>query len=172
LQALIFALIHGVILLFDKMVGFGWQNIFIPFYASSHDNAVGVNPEFLALGIIGFYIMFILVLSSYLKKFISQYVWRGLHFLNIGLFVAVFIHALYLGTDLKNETFRVIFIIANFLLLILIAINLLLRMTKSLFHKEEVPANLENNLNQDEDLRQSEPAVIQERSDQNFRGRI
>ena len=110
LPALIFATIHGLSLLGDKYVHFNLGNIFIPFYPQ---NGIAVDPSFLSLGIIGFYIMIILVFSSYLRKYIPQSVWRGIHFLNVGLFVIIFIHALYLGTDMKNDTVRGIFIIAN-----------------------------------------------------------
>ena len=153
LQALIFALFHGLILMWDKFMSFGITNVFIPFYPVVENQMKGIDLQILALGIFSFYIMLILVLTSYLKKYISQPVWRGLHFLNIGLFVAVFIHALYLGTDLKNETFRAIFIIANFLILILVGINLLLRVTKSFFRHSEAAINPENNLDQNENLR-------------------
>ena len=72
--------------------------------------------------------MIILVFSSYLRKYIPQSVWRGIHFLNVGLFVIIFIHALYLGTDMKNDTVRGIFIIANSFIVFLFIVNLLLRL--------------------------------------------
>ncbi|MDR3559235.1 MAG: hypothetical protein P4L58_02420, partial [Candidatus Pacebacteria bacterium] len=53
-QALLFAFFHGAILLLDKFIGFSWQNIFIPFYPTSYSKAV--DGDFLALGIIGFYL--------------------------------------------------------------------------------------------------------------------
>jgi len=90
----------------------------------------GIDPKILALGILSFYIMVVLVLTSYFRKHINATAWRALHFLNIGLFVIVFIHALYLGTDLKNEIFRNIFIAANAFLLILIIANIILKFTK------------------------------------------
>lgn len=128
LQALIFAAVHGLSLLGDKYANFSLGNIFIPFFPQTGE---GVNPEFLALGIISFYIMIILVLSSYLKNRLSYSFWRGLHFLSIGLFVIVFIHALYLGTDMKSEIVRNIFIYANGFLAFLMVINLITRIIKS-----------------------------------------
>ena len=64
LQALLFALIHGLALLFDKYMGFGLKDIFIPL-------AARFNPGMVALGTIGFYIMLVIVVSSYLRKKIS-----------------------------------------------------------------------------------------------------
>jgi|GEM_PF-334531 len=146
LQATIFALFHGLILLWDKFMLFRMRNVFVPFYPIAEGQMKGIDQKTLALGILSFYIMLILILTSYLRKYINNFVWRLLHFLNIGLFFAVVIHALYLGTDLKNETFRAIFIIANFFILILFAINLLLRIRSSIFAKKD-NSNPENNEN-------------------------
>jgi predicted ferric reductase len=133
LQALIFTAIHGLSLLGDKYVNFSPGNIFIPFYPQTGGN---VDMSFLALGIIGFYIMIILVVTSYFRNNLSHLFWRGVHFLNIGLFVIIFIHALYLGTDMKNDIVRFAFIYANAFLAILFIINLLTRITNS-FKKNE-----------------------------------
>ena len=46
--------------------------------------------------------MIILVATSYARKYISQKVWRTIHFLNIALYIFSIIHAFYLGTDLKT----------------------------------------------------------------------
>lgn len=155
LQALIFALIHGLSLLGDKYVNFNLGNIFIPFYPQE---GVIVNFEFLALGIISFYIMTILVVTSYFKDSIPHSVWRGLHFLSIGLFIIAFVHALYLGTDMKNDTVRAVFIYANGFLAFLMAVNILARII--------------NSFKKDENIRESQPAVVEERSRQDFRGRV
>lgn len=120
LQALLFAFVHAIALIFDKWLGFKLVDLFIPF-ASQY------KPEMTALGVFGFYLMVILIVTSYGKKFISQKIWRITHFTNIVLYGIVFVHALYLGTDLKGELFRNIFILANAGLVFLILINLELR---------------------------------------------
>jgi len=136
LQALFFALLHGVFLLFDKYMGLNLVNVFIPFHILKPEQAVIINPKFLALGILGFYVMAILVVTSYLKKYIRHSLWRAIHFLNIGLFIIIFLHALYLGTDLKEGMLKNIFIYANAFLALLFLINLLVRFF-SLFNKPE-----------------------------------
>lgn len=125
LQALIFTAVHGIALLFDKFISFKIGNIFIPFYPMTQSQMAAMNPNFLALGVVAFYIMIILVFSSYFKSRIPASLWRGLHFLNIGLYIITIIHALYMGTDMKIEIVRNIFIAANAVLIILFAINLL-----------------------------------------------
>lgn len=128
LQALIFATIHGLSLLGDKYVNLTLGNIFIPFFPQTGDS---VSPEFLSLGITGFYLMVMIVTTSYIKNYISHKLWRSVHFLNIGLFVILFIHALYLGTDLKSAgMLRFIFIYFNIFLVLLFLINLSLRLIK------------------------------------------
>jgi hypothetical protein len=135
LQALIFAALHGTVLLFDKFIHLNLKNIFVPFYLLAADQLAIIDPKFLAMGILAFYIMLLLVASSYLRRFISYWLWRAIHFLNIGLYVIVFLHALYLGTDLKSGTNREVFILANFFLFILFVFNLIFRLIKSLYLK-------------------------------------
>jgi DMSO/TMAO reductase YedYZ heme-binding membrane subunit len=96
----------------------------------------------LALGVIGFYLMIVLILSSYLRKHISRSVWRGLHSLNGGLYLIVFIHALYMGTDLKDGIIRSVFIYANIFLALLFIINLIIRLRLALRSKIENNENL------------------------------
>lgn len=131
-QALIFAAVHGVSLLFDQFISFNWKNILIPFYPLTEIQAQQIDVGFLALGIVGFYIMLLLVASSYLRKGLSTSLWRAVHFLNVGLYIIVIIHSLYLGTDLKNPgVARDIFIYANGFLIVLFIINIIIRLVKS-----------------------------------------
>ena len=129
LQALVFASVHGFSFLFDEFLDFNLANILIPFYSGSYDI---IDGNILALGIIGFYTMLVLVLSSYFKKHISHSLWRALHFLNIALYIVIVLHALYLGSDLRFGALRNIFISANIFLGMLFIFNLSLRL-KSIF---------------------------------------
>lgn len=131
LQALIFALVHGVSLLFHKFIPFSLADIFIPFHSS-------FEPLLVALGTVSLYLMIILVATSYARKYISQKLWRAIHFLNIGLYVAVIIHALYLGTDLKSGLLREIFIWANGFLVLALVYNLFYRIWSKIKKREIV----------------------------------
>lgn len=113
LQALIFAFIHGGSLLFDKYLGLSIVNIFVPFTSPYQKN-------FIALGIIAFYCMLILVVTSYGRKYIAQRLWRVVHFLNIFLYLFALWHAFAIGTDLKNQNVKYLFIFANIFLLLLL----------------------------------------------------
>jgi sulfoxide reductase heme-binding subunit YedZ len=161
LQALLFAAIHGVSLLFHKYIPFGWKDIFIPFHSS-------FEPVLVGLGTVGFYLMVVLVSTSYARKYISAKLWRAIHFLNIGLYVAVIIHAFYLGTDLKNGLLREIFIWANGLLVALLIFNMIYRIWSRTKNR---PINYETP-NTNANLRQGDSAGWEERSSENFRRRI
>jgi methionine sulfoxide reductase heme-binding subunit len=132
LQALIFAAIHGASLLFDKFISFSWKNILIPFYPLTQSQAQRIDVGFMALGIISFYIMLLLVASSYLRKGLSTSLWRAIHFLNIGLYAITIVHSLCLGTDLKSEGIaRSVFIYANGFLIFLFLLNIILRLIRA-----------------------------------------
>jgi predicted ferric reductase len=120
LQALIFALVHGITLLFHKFIPFSLADILIPFHSN-------FEPLLVALGTISLYLMIILVVSSYARKYISQKLWRAIHFLNIALYAFSIIHSLYLGTDLKSGILREIFIWANGILILLLLFNMIHR---------------------------------------------
>jgi len=117
LQALLFAFIHGTALLFDKFVNLSLVEVFVPFASKYKTNLV-------TLGILAFYLMIILVATSYGRKFISHKLWRAVHFTNILLYVIAIIHAVRLGTDLKNPTVWNIFIWANAFLVFIMLVNI------------------------------------------------
>lgn len=129
-QALLFAFFHAFVLIFDKWLGFKLADLFVPF-ASQY------KPELTAFGVFGFYLMIILIVTSYGRKFISQKIWRITHFTNIVLYFVIFFHALYLGTDLKVEVFRNSFIFANALLVFLMLVNAELRIAEAVARKSK-----------------------------------
>lgn len=172
LQALVFVMAHSVFILADNFMNFKLVNIIIPFYPIAENQMTGISLEFLALGILSFYLMLVLVVTSYLKKVIGHTLWRGLHFLNIGLFAIVFIHGLYMGTDLKGGPMRYIFIAANAFLVFLFLINIFIRIWKALSGKETNSTANEINYQSNENLRQSSSPVVKERDPKIFRGRI
>ena len=163
LQALIFALIHGIALLFHRFISFSLADILIPFHSS-------YEPLLVALGTISLYLMIILVATSYARKYISQKFWRTVHFLNIALYIFSIIHAFYLGTDLRSGILREIFTWANGILILLLAYNMIYRIWSKIKKREVVcalpaPDTYEN-------IRQSYASRWQKRSPENFRRRV
>ena len=123
MQAILFTLIHGTGLLFDKFMNFSIAAVFIPFVSD-------FKPELVTLGIFGFYLMIILTLTSYFRRYISFGVWRFVHYFNIILYAIVVAHALFLGTDMQNEIVRNIFLAVNGVLAVLIVINIIVKIIK------------------------------------------
>jgi DMSO/TMAO reductase YedYZ heme-binding membrane subunit len=125
LQATVIALVHGLVLIFDKFLGFSVFDVLIPFKSNYETSMV-------TLGILSFYLMAILVATSYGRKYMSQKFWRVVHFSNIILYVIVVIHAFYLGTDMKNDIVRNVFILANAFLVLIMLINMFLRIKEKI----------------------------------------
>lgn len=93
------ALFHGLSFAFhDPVRRLSFQDIFIPWLSGA--NFVDVN--FLGLGIAAFYLLVILTLTSYLKKFIGWATWRAFHYFNPFAFVFAVLHGYLIGTDMKN----------------------------------------------------------------------
>lgn len=120
LHALLFSIVHAVGLLFDSYLGFGLRDILIPF-------ASEFEPIFLALGIISFYLMLILVVSSYLRRKITYKIWRSIHYLNILLYVFVVVHVFAMGTDLQNAAVKGGFYLLNVALFFVLFFHVLAR---------------------------------------------
>jgi DMSO/TMAO reductase YedYZ heme-binding membrane subunit len=71
---------------------------------------------YLALGIVAFYLMVIMTVTSYLKRHLNHRFWRILHFLNPVAFVFVVLHGYVNGTDMKNVIIGGIFMASAFIL--------------------------------------------------------
>jgi len=133
-QAILFAFIHGIMLMFDTYTKFRLVDVFI-MYASP------IEPGLVALGIAAFYLMIIVTASSYARKHISQKMWRTLHFANIFLYVFVLIHAYKLGTDMENEVVKIIFMSANGFLILFMFFNMFVKIVQGIRRKKAISAS-------------------------------
>jgi predicted ferric reductase len=161
LQALIFAALHAIALLFHHYIKFSLADIFIPFHSA-------FEPILVGLGTIAFYLMVILVVTSYARKHMSAGLWRTIHFLNIGLYISSIIHALYLGTDLKSGVLRDVFIWANGILVLLLFFNMFHRIWAKIRNR---PITCETSSN-NENLRPSDAPGGEKRGYPDIRRRI
>jgi hypothetical protein len=112
-SAIFWALVHGSSLLFDKSVGFSAGDVLIPFF---YREAV-VDVDYLALGIMAFYMMAIMTITSYLRRHIKNWIWRVLHFLSPVAFIFTIIHGYSIGTDMKNFYIGGAYLASSFVLL-------------------------------------------------------
>lgn len=87
-----FAAFHAGILLADNYLNLHIWQILVPF--GFQTDRVGV-----ALGQLGFWLLFICVFSFYIKKYIGQSAWRWLHFLTFTAYMLISIHVFMVGSD-------------------------------------------------------------------------
>ncbi|MBT4250973.1 hypothetical protein HOD82_01335 [bacterium] len=112
-SAVFWALFHGVSFLFhDAEYAMGIKDVFIPFYSEN----IFVNRGYLTLGVIAFYILVVIVLTSFIKDKISHKIWRVAHSLNLFLVPLLALHVIFLGTDMQNQVVKLSFIVSLLLL--------------------------------------------------------
>jgi sulfoxide reductase heme-binding subunit YedZ len=85
---------HMLTLMLDSYLPFSLTNLLVPLSQPSGVNALTVD-----LGVISFYGMLALLLSSWLKKRLVYTVWRANHYVSFGTFVLVTIHGWLTGSD-------------------------------------------------------------------------
>jgi len=90
--ALTFTGIHVAALLLDTYVHFGLESVLVPFATDWHPAAV-------AWGIVSFYMLLAVEITSLLRSRLPKSLWRKTHVLSFGLFVTSTIHGLTAGTD-------------------------------------------------------------------------
>ena len=94
--------IHGGSLLFDKFIKFGLWDVLIPFGSR-------FKPLYVGFGIIGFYVILAIMISSMFFKNKSERVWHFIHYSSYPLFVAILIHGIFTGTDTKTSIMQNIY---------------------------------------------------------------
>ena len=87
-----FAAFHAGILLADNFLNLNLWQVLTPF--GFQTDRVGV-----ALGQLGFWLLFICAFSFYIKKYIGQSAWRWLHFLTFMAYTFISIHVFMVGSD-------------------------------------------------------------------------
>ncbi|HRY31319.1 MAG TPA: ferric reductase-like transmembrane domain-containing protein [Candidatus Paceibacterota bacterium] len=103
--------VHIISLYFDRFVSFDFKTLLIPFLSD-------YGGIWLAIGIIAFYLILLIIISSLVLINKKPRTWKLIHILSYLAGVLIFFHALYLGTDLANGASRIIFIVLGFLIFI------------------------------------------------------
>lgn len=105
--------LHVFSLYFDEFVNFGFKDLLVPFasdYKPTQLFGYHVGSLYVALGVLAFYIFIAVVLTSLLWINKKPKTWKAVHVLSYLGMVFVFVHALYLGTDLANGTLRILWV--------------------------------------------------------------
>lgn len=90
--ALVFSVFHVLILLGDGFFSFSIWQLTVPFLSPYRSWQT-------AAGIFSIYVLALLVLSFYIRRFIGFRTWRTLHYLTFALYAAVTLHGITAGTD-------------------------------------------------------------------------
>jgi DMSO/TMAO reductase YedYZ heme-binding membrane subunit len=91
--SLCMAALHGVALLFDPTLNFGFLAVLVP-------GTAPWRPTSVAAGIVAGWLMLALALSFRVRRRIGQRRWRQLHYASFGAFALALWHGLTTGTDL------------------------------------------------------------------------
>lgn len=84
--------LHGGALMADRYVRFTLVDLLVPL-------AAPYRPLWTALGILAFYLMLVLLVSSYLRQRVGQRTWRAIHYLGFVAFALALGHGVLAGTD-------------------------------------------------------------------------
>lgn len=106
-------ILHIGSLYFDSFVPFDVKSLFIPFASTYRPTTIlgfSVGSLYVALGIFAFYILLAVILTSLFWIDKKPKTWKFTHLLSYLAMVLVFLHALYLGTDLTSGALRYIWI--------------------------------------------------------------
>jgi sulfoxide reductase heme-binding subunit YedZ len=89
-------ILHPVILLFDGTTHFRWADIVLPVWSP-------VQPLENTLGALGFYLILVVVVTSYFRLRLTRSTWKRFHYLVYVAGIAVFAHSLLADPHLKGQ---------------------------------------------------------------------
>ncbi len=88
-------LLHVGALLFDTYIGLHLKDLLIPFIST-------YKPLYMGLGIIGFYLLLLVLATSLYTMTRHAKFWRFVHAFSFPMFALIFLHSFFLGTDSKT----------------------------------------------------------------------
>lgn len=97
--SLLFLTLHLAALVPDNFVEFGWAELFIPMLSTWRPGAV-------AWGIVGFWLVVSVQVTSLLRARLPTRVWRALHLLSFVVWVSATVHLFLAGSDVAHPAFR------------------------------------------------------------------
>lgn len=116
--ALIFTGLHALVLLFDNFYSYTLSDLTIPFIGPYRPFGVG-------LGIIGFYLMLMVIISFQFRAQIGQKRWRTIHYLSFALYGLATVHGLAAGTDSSKLSMQFMYLGSGLLVFFLTNYRLL-----------------------------------------------
>ncbi len=96
----VFVLVHLVGLWFDPWAGFTVRELLVPMASSW-------KPVAVAWGIVAFYLLLAVEITSLVKNKLPQRFWRGVHLTSYAMYAMATVHLLLSGTDRHNPVLRI-----------------------------------------------------------------
>ncbi len=90
---LVLSAFHGFILLFDGYLSYNLTQLLIPFASANY------RPFWVGLGQVAFYLLVLVVVSFYVRRWMGYKAWRVLHYLSFAVFGLGLLHGVFSGTD-------------------------------------------------------------------------
>lgn len=97
--AVVFSVVHLIGLVFDNFVYYGWKELFIPM-------ATDWKPGPTAWGIVAFYVLIAIEITSLLMRKMPRKYWHMVHLTAYPLFVMGTVHGFQAGTDRSNKVLQ------------------------------------------------------------------
>jgi len=117
LMALVFIAIHGLAILIDPFMRFGWGDVLVPLGSAYH-------PVAMALGIVAGYLALAIWLSSRVRRQIGFRLWRRLHYATFLVYVFAGAHTLLIGNDRSTTWGRGVVVVSVALVVALTAVRM------------------------------------------------
>ncbi|MGZ8764738.1 MAG: ferric reductase-like transmembrane domain-containing protein [Acidimicrobiia bacterium] len=118
--AVVFTGVHLAALVADTYVAFGWRDLFLPF-------ASAWKPRAVAWGIVAFYLLMAVEVTSLLQRHLPRTWWRRVHMLSFPLFVVATAHLVTAGTDAGATLTQWVAVAVSTVVAFLILIRLIAR---------------------------------------------
>ncbi|MBP6880617.1 ferric reductase-like transmembrane domain-containing protein [Candidatus Saccharibacteria bacterium] len=112
--------VHVGALFFDSFEPFGIIDLLVPFasdYKTIDIFGIYFGSLYVALGVLALYIIAAITIASLLWIDKMPRLWKFTHILSYLAMILVFVHALYLGTDLATGLLRWVWIVSAFIVL-------------------------------------------------------
>lgn len=99
--AIVFLTAHMVLLIPDTFVEFGIVELLVPMTSTW-------NPEAVSWGVVGFWLLVAVELTSLAKSRLSRRVWKTVHLFSFPAWIVATVHLFEAGTDVSHPLFRVL----------------------------------------------------------------
>ncbi len=118
--AVVFTGVHLVGLVADSFVPFGWRELFVPLASTWKPGAV-------AWGIVAFYLLMAVEITSLLQRQLGRTWWHRVHLASFPLFVVATVHLATAGTDAGISVIQWVAVVVSTIVVFLVVVRLVAR---------------------------------------------